>query len=224
MYATNSSRVKNRTNRGFTLLELMVVLAIGAALLAWALPALNQSIQNNRTSAQNMLFLAMLNFTKSEAVRRSTEVNMLLTLGDDGWDAVVEDPNHETVVEGCVPGQLRCISSTGAVLSVASQVTEAATESAESAMSGEGASVEIEPIGIDPIDVIPDPVIAGSTFEISFNNRGYIRGSDDAWAPETFYLQHENCSGQNQRYRIDITPTGQVSSCALPCDSTEACQ
>jgi hypothetical protein len=80
-----------------------------------------------------------------------------------------------------------------------------------------------DPIEPDPIEVEPEPVDIGLTFELTFNNRGYIRGIDDAWVPETLFLQHENCSGSNQRRRIDITPTGQVSSCSLPCDSTAVC-
>lgn len=65
-------------------------------------------------------------------------------------------------------------------------------------------------------------LIADTTI-LTFNNRGYIRGADDAWTPETIYLQHENCQGLNQRRRIDISPTGQINSCVLPCDSVEGC-
>ena len=213
--STNQSHT--RRPGGFTLLELVLVVAIMAALLLWALPAVTQSIQNNRTASQNMLMLAMLNFTKSEAVRRSTSVDMVLTLEDGAWSAIVEDPNNEVEVDGCVIGQLRCSSSTGVTLSVASDEGESTSKSS----GATEASIEIVP---DPEpEPEPDPVSTGTTFEITFNNRGYIRGSDDAWAPETFFLQHENCSGQNQRYRIDITPTGQVSSCTLPCNSTRAC-
>ena len=52
---------------------------------------------------------------------------------------------------------------------------------------------------------------------------GRTKQTDDAWTAETLYLQHQSCSGSNQRSRIDITPTGQVSSCARACDSTAIC-
>ena len=56
---------------------------------------------------------------------------------------------------------------------------------------------------------------------LTFNNRGYIRDEGDTtWSDVTFYLQHENCRGQNQRRLIHVAPTGQVSSCSLPCDAT----
>ena len=65
--------------------------------------------------------------------------------------------------------------------------------------------------------------LTANTGLLTFNNRGYIRDLDDPWTGETIYLQHENCQGQRQRRRIDITATGQIDSCALPCNSTEAC-
>ena len=65
--------------------------------------------------------------------------------------------------------------------------------------------------------------LSANTSVLTFNNRGYIRDLDDPWTGETMYLQHENCLGQRQRRRVDITATGQIFSCGLPCDSTEAC-
>jgi len=179
--------VKNRTSqdkdigsRGFTLLELMIVLAVIAVLLSWGMPSLTQSIRNNQVLAQGNELIAMLHFTKGEALRRNTDVPMLLDSNAGGWGAIVEDPAELADVEGCVPGQLRCSSHTSVLLDA---------------------------------DVTA----------ITFNNRGYIRDADDVWNPETVFLQHASCSGNNQRRRIDITATGQVSSCSLDCDSTAAC-
>ncbi len=176
----NIISAKGNNIRGFTLLELMMVLAIAAILVGWGFPSLIQSIKNNAVASQSMSLMAMLNFTKSEAIRRNTDVTIVLNARAGGWDAYVDDPNNETDVEGCIPGQLRCTENEGALLTAA-------------------------------------------TTEVTFNNRGYIRGIDDPWAPETIFLQHEQCAGLNQRTRIDITPTGQISSCSLACGSTAAC-
>jgi type IV fimbrial biogenesis protein FimT len=172
--------VKYRFNDGFTLLELIVVLAVLAILLSWAIPSLQQSIRNNSILAQGNELIAMLHFAKSEALRRNTDVPILLTAEANGWTAIVEDPAELADVEGCVPGQLRCVSHTGALL-----VTDAA--------------------------------------QVIYNHRGYIRSEDEAWAPETLFVQHAECVGNHQRRRIEITPTGQISSCSLPCDSEAAC-
>lgn len=58
--------------------------------------------------------------------------------------------------------------------------------------------------------------------EIGFDNRGYLE-LDGEWEAVTIYLQHEGCSGPRQRRRIDILPTGQISSCGLACDATTEC-
>lgn len=160
------------------MLELMIVLAVIAVLLGWSMPSLTQSIRNNQVLAQGNELIAMLHFTKGEALRRNTDVRMILDSEAGGWSVFVDDPNELTDVEGCEPGQLRCSSHTGVLLSA--DVTE-----------------------------------------IAFNNRGYIRDADEIWNPETIFLKHADCSGNNQHRRIDITATGQVSSCALGCEDTE---
>ena len=217
IFDLNRATVGRGEKRGFTLFEMIFVLLIAAVLVIWGMPSVVQSIRNNQVASQSVSLLAMLNFTKSESIRRNTEVNVVFTLRDGGWDAIVEDPTNEAEIQGCVIGQLRCTSNEGALLTIAS------VEAASGAAAGEtmdGPVTEVEP---DPIEVDPEQEQEGTSFTMTFNNRGYIRGSEDAWVSETFFLQHENCSGQNQRRRVDITPTGQVSSCSLACNSTAAC-
>lgn len=180
IYSMNTHNKRGHATQGFTLLELIVVLSVLAILLSWGIPSLQQSIRNNTVLAQGNELIAMLHFAKSEALRRNAEVPILLDSTTDGWTAIVEDPAEEADVEGCVPGQLRCASHTGVVLTA-------------------------------------------DVSQIDYNNRGYIRSEDDAWTTETVFVQHTQCVGNNQRRRIDITPTGQVSSCSLPCDSEAAC-
>ncbi len=178
MNILNETTLLKKT-RGFTLLELIVVLSVLAILLSWGIPSLQQSIRNNVVLAQGNELIAMLHFAKSEALRRNTDVTVELNSAADSWSAFIDDPEDAADVEGCVPGQLRCVSHSGATLA-----------------SGAG---------------------------LVFNNRGYIRAEDDAWTPETLYVQHLQCVGNSQRRRIDITPTGQISSCSLPCDSEAVC-
>ena len=171
--------IKNLTERGFTLLELMITLAVLAVLLSMGLPSLTESMNNNRVLSQTHEMVAMLGFARNEAIRRNASVTIQLNSVTGGWNVIVEDPLNTADVEGCAIGQLRCSSNTRVGLTT-------------------------------------------GTNELVFNNRGYIRDGNP-WTSETLYLQHESCNGNNQRTRIDIMPTGQVSSCLLACNSTAAC-
>lgn len=54
---------------GFTLLELMVVIAIAAILLAIALPSFTTTLRSNRVATSTNELLATLSLARSEAVR-----------------------------------------------------------------------------------------------------------------------------------------------------------
>jgi len=169
-----------RNASGFTLLELIIVLAVMAILVSWGFPSLTESMKNNRMIAQNNEMVAMLQYARSEAIRRNTSVEVHLSASGTEWDAYIDDPDNMADVEGCALGQLRCSEN-------------------------------------DRVTMTGSPAI------ITFNNRGYIRDFGEAWTPETLYLEHESCNGANQRRRIDIMPTGQISSCSLACGSTAGC-
>jgi len=54
---------------------------------------------------------------------------------------------------------------------------------------------------------------------LMFNNRGYLKETSGNNFGNEFnlFLQHENCSGNNQRRHIHISPTGTITSEALSC-------
>ncbi len=94
--------------KGVTLIELLTVLAVLAILVSWGVPSLRTLIQNNQVSAQNLELVTILQFAKSEAIRRNDDVPVILTASGNTWEAIVEDPAEETDVTGCEVGQLRC--------------------------------------------------------------------------------------------------------------------
>ena len=80
-----------RVQRGFTIIELGVTLAIAGILLFMAIPSFNTFIQNNRLRSATADFVAAVHLARVESIKRQARVIMCRT-GDpndlDGDDAV----------------------------------------------------------------------------------------------------------------------------------------
>lgn len=95
-------------SKGFTLVELMLTLAVAAILLAVAVPSYRSFVQGNRAASQANAFLRALTFTRSEAVKRAEVVTICQsddqnTCGSDkdswqdGWIVFSDSPPHGTL-------------------------------------------------------------------------------------------------------------------------------
>lgn len=102
------SRMRARQGqRGFTLTELLLALAVMGGLAAVAVPGMGNLIDNQRVrGASTDLFTALMR-TRSEAIRRNTEVTLVpVTAGhwQDGWS--IPDPTNSAVTfesHGAIP-------------------------------------------------------------------------------------------------------------------------
>ena len=63
-------------NRGFTLIELMVTMAVVAVLLSAGVPTFSALIQNNRLVTENYALRAVLSAARSEAQTQRTTVTV----------------------------------------------------------------------------------------------------------------------------------------------------
>ena len=72
------------TSRGFTLVELMVVILLVAILSAFAVPSFKNVILKNRVSAATSELLAALNFARNEAITRGENISLTVQGGSDG--------------------------------------------------------------------------------------------------------------------------------------------
>lgn len=70
--------------RAFTLVELMVVIAVMAILATAGIPAFQKLINSNQLTAVSNDFITSLNYTRSEAIKRGTRVTMCRRKVDNG--------------------------------------------------------------------------------------------------------------------------------------------
>lgn len=105
------------TNSGFTLIELMVTIALAAIILTQAVPSFNALVQNNRLISQKNEFISTLNMARSEALKRGTRVTVCAssdqvtcdtTDWENGW-IVFSDYDADAVLDsgtgGCLSGE-----------------------------------------------------------------------------------------------------------------------
>ncbi len=87
-----------RSGRGFSLIELMVVMSIAAILLAAGVPSFRSLIQNQRMTATVNDFFAAINLTRSEAIQRGTRVDLVPADAADwamGWVVFVDENDNQ---------------------------------------------------------------------------------------------------------------------------------
>ncbi len=91
-----------KRSEGFTLVELMVVIAIVAILAALAFPSFEGSMRSNRVATTTNEMLASLSFARSEAVRSSTTSEVCASADgatcvgtwNDGWLVQTDTDNN----------------------------------------------------------------------------------------------------------------------------------
>lgn len=85
MYKVESQHGVRSLQRGFTLIELMVVVAIAAILASLAAPAFKSIVASQRVRTAALEFSTALTLARSEAIKRNGNVQLNAAAG--GWAA-----------------------------------------------------------------------------------------------------------------------------------------
>ena len=108
---------QSKYNSGFTLIELMVTIAIAAIVLGIAIPSFSSTITSNRLTTSANELVTALNLARSEAVKRGQHVvvRKTNTNWENGWQVFVDIDRStsakENVLDAGTDIQLRVYSA-----------------------------------------------------------------------------------------------------------------
>jgi type IV fimbrial biogenesis protein FimT len=91
--------MKLKTERGFTIIEIMVTIAIFAIALAFAVPSFKGALEQSRFTAAGNELISAFNYARNEAVRRARPVSVQAAVGgwQNGWTAYI-DPDRDGIM------------------------------------------------------------------------------------------------------------------------------
>jgi len=78
-FSSKQAREEKMKRRGFTLVELLVVLAVGSILLAIAVPGYGFLVEVGRLSAATNELVAAMHFARSESIKRGVRISLCTT-------------------------------------------------------------------------------------------------------------------------------------------------
>ncbi len=82
---THPTHLRQRPGRGFTLLELLVVMALSALLLGLAVPALDGLMARQRLRSMSYDLVTDLTLARSESLKRASAVTLTPAAGNASW-------------------------------------------------------------------------------------------------------------------------------------------
>lgn len=130
-----------KDEKGFTLIEMMIVVVILSLMLALAMPSYATWIQNTRIRSAAESFTSGLQLARNEAVRRNSDVQFVVGVGS-AWTV-----SCRVVTPGCLAADVTAIQRRAVKEGSSSAVTVAASDGATIRFDGFGRMSFPVPVG-----------------------------------------------------------------------------
>lgn len=193
-----------RKSSGFTLIELVVVLAIFGALMAIGVPQFGIWIQNSKIRTAGHAIQDGLQLARAEAVRRNTVIRFQLTTSiDSGCALSTVDVNWVVSLDDPTGA---CDTSINDAFTISDAVNNPAPRVIQKRAASEGSS----------------RVVANSNLTfVAFNGLGRLSGA----APTDLSIDVSPSTGTARDLRVTVTAGGQIRMCdpALPTGDPQRC-
>jgi type IV fimbrial biogenesis protein FimT len=104
-----------KKNSGFTLLELLITVALISIVTAIAVPSMTSFTQNDRLTTNINTLVGHLAYARSEAVKRSQQVSICISSDsatctganfDEGWIVYIDADNNGSFTEDTASGEV----------------------------------------------------------------------------------------------------------------------
>lgn len=146
-----------RKIKGFTLIELMVTLAVAAIVLGIAIPSFNQTMRNNSSSALGSELAGALNYARSEAVKRAKRVSICASNDgatclaadnwEEGWLVFIDDAAADNTAAVTVGIVLRYWSDVNPLAVISAQQIGPSTNVSFVRFNSTGALARVDQLG-----------------------------------------------------------------------------
>lgn len=127
-------QLRKHTARGFTLIELMITLSILVILITVAVPSFKEFVQAQRVKTASFDLFAAITYTRSEALKRNSDVTLSAASG--GWG------NGWSVTAG--GSTLRTQPAIGSSVAITSSITSL-TYGRDGRITGTAATLQLAP-------------------------------------------------------------------------------
>ena len=153
MKRSNPQPVSRKAERGFSVTELVVTVAIGLVLMAIALPAFMKAYRSYQLTGAASQMADILRLTRYEAIRRNTWENCVIgpSTTDPGMTVVFADADNNSLQNGSekmiLLGASGNLVDAGSVPGTANLITAAVSGAAVVSPSPTGSSVRFDARG-----------------------------------------------------------------------------